>query len=185
MLLLYLNMLMTLQWCVLLVINVIRLLTLWDNSRHGLKRTTSLAIRKNVKNLSSEVKATILNITPYLTFLNAVVLFYWGGRGFTIQSDCKFPAHVNLKLIKANKRLHVLRTLRKEQYSEAEIDHLFTVLVLPNFIYGSPVYGASEPDLNITQNFLDRCHKRRFISYPVSIKDLLINRIKTVKFLRK
>ena len=75
MLQLYLNMLMTLQWCLLLVINVIRLLTLWDNSCHGLK-ITCLAIRKNVKNLSSEVKATILNITPYLTFLNAVVLFY-------------------------------------------------------------------------------------------------------------
>ena len=105
--------------------------------------------------------------------------------GVTIQSDCKFRAHVNLKLIKANKCLHVLKTLGKEQYSQAEIDHLFTVLVLPYFIYGLPVYGASEPDLNIIQNFLDRCHKRRFISYPVSIKDLLINRIKTVKFLRK
>ena len=34
-------------------------------------------------------------------------------------------------------------------------------------------YGASEPDLNIIHNFLDRCHKRHFISYPVSIKDLL------------
>ena len=73
-----------------------------------------------------------------------------------------FRAHVNLKLIKANKCLYVLRTLRKEKYSQ-----------------------ASEPDLNIIQNFLDRCHKRRFISYPVSIKDLLINKIKTVKFLRK
>ena len=82
-------------------------------------------------------------------------------------------AHVNLKLIKANKCLHVLRTLRKEQFSQAEIDHLFTVLVFPNFIDGSPVYGASEPDRNIIQNFSDRCHKRRFISYPVSIKDLL------------
>ena len=50
---------------------------------------------------------------------------------------------------------------------------LFTSLVLLNFIYGLPVYGASEPDLNIIQNFLHRCHKRRFISYPVSIKDLL------------
>ena len=82
MLLLYLNMLMTLQWCVLLVINVIRLLTLWDNSRHGLKRTTSLAIRKNVKNLSSEVKATILNITPYLTLISqcsSLVLLRGGG----------------------------------------------------------------------------------------------------------
>ena len=31
-----------------------------------------------------------------------------------IQSDCKFRAHVNLELIKANKCLHVLRTLRKD-----------------------------------------------------------------------
>ena len=50
---------------------------------------------------------------------------------------------------------------------------MFTSLVLPNFIYGLLVYGASESDLNIIQNFLDRCHKRRFISYPVSIEDLL------------
>ena len=42
--------------------------------------------------------------------------------------------------------------------------HLFTSLVLPNFIYGLPVYGGSEPDLNIIQNFLDRCRKRRFTS---------------------
>ena len=167
MLLLYLNMLITLQQCLLLVIKVIRSANLVG---HGLKRTTCLAIRKNVNNLSSEVKATILNITPYLTFFNAVVLFYWG---VTIHS--KFRAHVNLKLIKANKCLHVLRTLRKEQYSQAEIDHLFTVLVSPNFIYGLPAYGASEPDRNIIQNILDRCHKRRFISYSVSIKDLLKN----------
>ena len=93
--------------------------------------------------------------------------------GVTIQSDCKFPAHVKLRLIKANKCPHVLRTLRKEQYSQAKIDHLFTSLVLPNFIYDLPVYGASEPDLNIIQNFLDRCRKRRFTSYPVSIKYLL------------
>ena len=57
-----------------------------------------------------------------------------------------------------------LRTLGKEQYSQAEIDHLFTVLVSPNFIYGLPLYEVSEPDLNIIQNILDRCHKRRFTS---------------------
>ena len=75
--------------------------------------------------------------------------------GVTIQCYSKFRAHVNLKLINANKYLHVLRTLTKEQYSPAEIDHLFTFLVLPNFSYGLPVYGASEPDLNVIQNFLD------------------------------
>jgi len=36
-----------------------------------------------------------------------------------------------------------------------------------------PMIGASEPDLNIIQHFLGRCHKRRFVSFPVSIKDLL------------
>ena len=35
------------------------------------------------------------------------------------------------------------------------------------------VYGASESDLNIIQLFIDRCHKYRFVSSPVSIKDLL------------
>ena len=35
------------------------------------------------------------------------------------------------------------------------------------------MYGASESDLNILQLFLDHCHKHRFVSFPVSIKDLL------------
>ena len=54
-----------------------------------------------------------------------------------------------------------------------EIDRLFKSLVLPNFTYCLSVYGASEPDLNIIKHFLDRCHKRRFVFFPVSIKDLL------------
>ena len=57
--------------------------------------------------------------------------------------------------------------------SQCPVLLLFTSLGLSHFIYGLPVYGASEPDLNIIQNFSDRCHKRRCISYPVSIKDLL------------
>ena len=53
--------------------------------------------------------------------------------GVTLQSNCKFSEHVRLKLVKANRCLHVLRSLRKEQYSQVEIDHLFKSLVLPNF----------------------------------------------------
>ena len=85
--------------------------------------------------------------------------------GVTLQSDGKFNEHVRTKLVKANKCLHVLRTLRKEHYSQAEIDHLFISIVLPNFSYALSVYGASESDLTVIQNFLDRCHKRRFISF--------------------
>ena len=92
----------------------------------------------------------------------------------TLQSNCKFSEHVRLKLVKANRCLHVLRSLRKEQYSQVEIDHLFkSLLVLPNFTYCLSVYGASESDLNLIQHFLDRCHKRRFVSSPVSIKNVL------------
>ena len=35
------------------------------------------------------------------------------------------------------------------------------------------VYGASESDLTSIQNFVDRCYKCHFISYPILINDLL------------
>ena len=93
--------------------------------------------------------------------------------GVILQSNCKFSEHVRQKLVKANRCLHVLRSLRKERYSQVEINHLFKSLVLPNFTYCLAVFGASEPDLNIIQHFFDRCHKRRFVSFPVFIKNLL------------
>ena len=93
--------------------------------------------------------------------------------GVTLQSNCKFSEHVGLKLVKANRCLHVLRSLRRAQYSQVEIDYLFKSLVLPNFTYCLSVYGASESGLNIIQLSLDRCHKHHCVSSPVSIKDLL------------
>ena len=80
--------------------------------------------------------------------------------GLTLQNDCKFSTHVRLKLTKANKCLYVLRILRKERYSQGEIDHVFKSIVLPIFTYGLPVYGASESDLKQIQRFLDKCPKR-------------------------
>ena len=55
--------------------------------------------------------------------------------GLTFQPNCKFSEHVRLKLTKANKCLHILRTLRKELFSQKEIDHLFRTLVLPIFTW--------------------------------------------------
>ena len=57
--------------------------------------------------------------------------------------------------------------LRKEEYNQVEIDHLFQSLVLPKISYGLPVYVASLPELNTVQQFLRRCHKRRYISYAI------------------
>ena len=63
------------------------------------------------------------------------------------------------KVIKANKSLFVLRSLRKEGMCQEEIDRLFNAIVLPNFTYALSVYGASDSDLTLIQNFLDRCVK--------------------------
>ena len=50
-----------------------------------------------------------------------------------------YSEHVHAKSIKANKHLFVLRSLWKEGFSQGEVDHLFSALVLPNFTYGLPV----------------------------------------------
>lgn len=76
-------------------------------------------------------------------------------------------------MIKANKSLFILGSLRKEGMSQEEVDHLFNAIFLPNFSYGLPVYGASDSDLSIIQNFLDWCLKRKFLSKNVNIRDLL------------
>ena len=78
-------------------------------------------------------------------------------------------------LIKANKRLFVLRSLRKEGFSQGEVDHLFSALVLPNFTYGLPVYGAIDSDLTVIQTFMDRCFKRKYTSTceRMDIRELL------------
>ena len=80
---------------------------------------------------------------------------------------------MHVKLIKANKCLFILRSLRKEGYSQAELDHLFSSIVLPSITYGLPVYGASEAELTAMHCFLDRCYKRKYTSKSFSIKHLL------------
>ena len=81
---------------------------------------------------------------------------------------------------KANKSLFVLGSLRKEGMSQEEVDHLFNAIVLPNFSYALPVYDASDSDLSVIQNFLDRCMKRKFMSKNVNIRDLLEKADKTL-----
>ena len=84
------------------------------------------------------------------------------------------------KAIKVNKSLFVLGSLRKEGMSQEEEDHLLNAIVLPNFSYALPVYGASDSDLSIKQNFLDWCMKRKFMSKNVNIRDLLEKADKTL-----
>ena len=62
--------------------------------------------------------------------------------GVTLQNDCKFSSHVKGKLREANKCLYILRSLRKDGYTQVEIDHLFKAIVLPKIAYALPVYGA-------------------------------------------
>ena len=85
----------------------------------------------------------------------------------------KYSEHVGAKLIKATKCLFVLRSLQKEGFSQGEVDHLFSALVLPNSAYGLPVYGAVDSDLTVIQNVLDRCFKKKYTSKRMDIRELL------------
>ena len=71
--------------------------------------------------------------------------------GLTFQPNCKFSTHLKEKLCKGNKCLYVIRCQRKEGYSQVEVDHLFSSIVLPNISYALSLYGASESELTIAQ----------------------------------
>ena len=62
---------------------------------------------------------------------------------------------------------------KKKGCSQAEVDVLFNSIVLPNITYALSVHGASESELTIAQQFLDRCFKRSYISKKLVIGDLL------------
>ena len=100
--------------------------------------------------------------------------------GVTFQDNCRFTNHVRGKLIKANKCLYVIKTLRLEGYHQCEVDYLFQSIVLPNLSYGLFVYGSSAAELNTVQCFLDRCYKRKYTSQLVNIKDLLENQARKI-----
>ena len=87
---------------------------------------------------------------------------------------------MRVKVIKVNESLFVLGSLRKEGMSQEEVDHLFNAIVLPNFSYAPSVYGASDSNLSVIQNFLDRCMKRKYTSKNVNIRDLLEKADKTL-----
>ena len=78
--------------------------------------------------------------------------------GVIFQYNCKHASHVREKLVKANKCLHVVRTLRQEGYNQEELDYLFQSIVMANFLYGLSVYGA---------------YKRKYISRKLNARVLL------------
>lgn len=75
------------------------------------------------------------------------------------QYNCKHASHVREKLVKANKCLHVVRTLRQEGYNQEELDYLFQSIVMANFLYGLSVYGA---------------YKRKYISRKLNARVLFL-----------
>ena len=93
--------------------------------------------------------------------------------GITFQNNSRFNEHTRNKMLEANRCLYLLRSVRKEGYSQTDIDHLFTTIVLPKISYGLNVYAAFSPELTTVQNSLRRCYKRSYVSYPIDIYDLV------------
>ena len=139
----------------------------------------TLEIQQNARRLFSVRKVSVRTSRQLVIYRSAQLPIL----GVTFQQNCKYSSHVRAKVIKANKSLFVLGSLRKEGMSQEEVDHLFHAIVLPNFSYAPSVYGASDSDLSVIQNFLDRCMKRKLYMYTsknVNIRDLLEKADKTL-----
>ena len=67
----------------------------------------------------------------------------------------------------------MIRCLCKEGYQQLDVDYVFRSIVLPKVTYGLPVYASSRPELTTAQNFLQRCFKRKYISYQIDIYSVL------------
>ena len=93
--------------------------------------------------------------------------------GVTLQSNHRFNEHIKIKLQEANKCLYVIRCLRKEGYQQPEVDYVFRSIVLSKLTYGLPIHASSIPELTTVQNFLQRCFKRKYISYQIDIYNVL------------
>ena len=50
-----------------------------------------------------------------------------------MQGNCKFREHVKTKLFEANKCLSIISSLRKEGYTQEEVDTLFNAIVLSKY----------------------------------------------------
>ena len=93
--------------------------------------------------------------------------------GLNFQQDCRYDKHGKDKLAEAHKCLNVIRFLRKEGRSQFGVNYFFKTIVLPSVTYSLVVYGASEPEIETVQDFLDRHQKGRYISVRWNVRALL------------
>ena len=93
--------------------------------------------------------------------------------GVTLQSNHRFNEHIKVKLQETDKCLYVIRCLRKQGYHQPDVDYVFRSIVVPKLTHGLPVYASSIPELTTVQNFLQRCFKRKYISYQIDIYNVL------------
>ena len=65
------------------------------------------------------------------------------------------------------------RTWDKWTQNHSQTSYLLQSIVMPNFLYGLSVNGASSSNLNNVQHFLNRYYKRRYISRKLNMRELL------------
>ena len=95
--------------------------------------------------------------------------------GLTFQPNCKFSTHLKFKrsyvtLINAYMSSDAFE---KKVVVKQRQTISFSSIVLPNITSALSVYGASESELTIAQQFLDRCFKRRYTSKKLETGELL------------
>ena len=88
---------------------------------------------------------------------------------YPVRHNIKQYSHVKILAYKDNRCLYVIRGLRKEGYSQEEINLCFKAVVLSKLVYGLSVYGTSIADLNIIQCFKNSFVNRLFFRYLLTV----------------
>ena len=88
---------------------------------------------------------------------------------YPVRHNIKQYSHVKILAYKDNRCLYVIRGLRKEGYSQEEINLCFKAVVLSKLVCGLSVYGASIADLNIIQCFKNSFVNRLFFRYLLTV----------------
>ena len=96
-----------------------------DKSNMVLSTFMDWAVRNTVPCNTEKCKELILkkkgNETEYPMLYNIKQHSSFTLLGVTLQGDCKFSKHIKIKLIEAKKCLYIIRSLRKEGYTQEEI----------------------------------------------------------------
>ena len=137
-----------------------------NNLKLNASKSKEIIIKTNRKQLSKPP-----SIITDLERTNSIVLL-----GVTITENLAMSDHIDAKIIKCNRSLYALKTLKAHGMPAAELKEVFRSTILSSLLYASPAWWgfATEQNINRLDAFLRKASKIGYYSFnSPSIRDLV------------